>query len=137
MDEFGGVGLGEDFWNCFEEGVALDVAGAAEAGVDCVEVAVVVAGMAAEFEDAFGGKGVEGFGEGLGVELAGGGDAEGSVGGEDVGVMDLRDAPEAGLHAIDETEDETTENASVAEAAGPLRFEWVADGSDGGAFGEV
>ena len=58
--------------------------------------------MAAELEDAFGGEGVEGFGEGLGVEIAGGGDAEGSVGGKDVSVMDLGDALEAGLQAIDE-----------------------------------
>jgi len=93
--------------------------------------------MAAEFEDAFGGERVEGFGEGLGVELAGGGDAEGSVGGEDVGVMDLRDALEAGLQAGDKTDEQATEWASVAEAAGPLGLEGVADGSDGGALGEV
>ena len=57
VDELGGVGLREDLRDGFEEGVAFDVAGATEAGVDGVEVAIVIAGMAAEFEDAFGGEG--------------------------------------------------------------------------------
>ena len=65
-----------------EEGVAFDVAMGAEAGGDAVEIAVVVAGMAAELEGSVGGHGVENLVEGLGVEVAGGGDADGSVGGE-------------------------------------------------------
>ena len=69
--------------------------------------------------------------------MAGGGDAEGSVGGEDVAVMDLGDALEARLHAIDEAQDQAADWASVAEAAGPLGLEGVADGADGGALGEV
>src|SRR2546430_2461930 len=50
----------------------------AEPSGDAVEVAVVVAGMAAEFEDALGGHGVKDLGEGFAVEAAGGGDADGS-----------------------------------------------------------
>ena len=72
-----------------EESVALDVAMGAKAGGDAVEVAVVVAGMAAEFEDALGGHGVKNLVEGFAVEVAGGRDADGSVGGEDVGFADL------------------------------------------------
>ena len=56
----------------------------AETGDDAVEVAVVVAGMADEFEGSFGWHGVQDFVEALAVEVAGGGDPDGSVGGEDV-----------------------------------------------------
>ncbi len=51
--------------------------------------------------------------------------------------MDLGDALEAGLKAGDEADEQAAEGASVAEVAGPSGFEGVADGSDGGAFGEV
>ena len=55
-----------------EEGIAFDVAMSAEASGDAVEVAVVVAGMADEFEGAIGRHGVEDLVEGFGVEVAGG-----------------------------------------------------------------
>jgi hypothetical protein len=120
-----------------EEGGALDVAGGAQTGSDGVEVLVVVTGMAAQFEDAFGGKSVEGFGEGLGCEVAGGGDGEGSIGGEDVAVAQLVEAVKRRLHAVEEVDFQAAKKAAVAEGAGPCGFERIADGADGGAFGEI
>ena len=57
--------------NLCEKRVAFDVAMLAKACGDAVEVAVVVARMADEFEDALGGNGVENLVEGFAVEVAG------------------------------------------------------------------
>ena len=89
VDELRGIWMQGECGDFGEQGVALDVAMGAEAGGDAVEVAVVVAGMAAEFEDALGGHGVKDLVEGFAVEVAGGGDADGSVSGEDVRFADL------------------------------------------------
>ena len=137
VDEFGGVWLRGYFRDGGEEGCALDVARGAQTGGDGVEVVVVVAGMAAKFEDAFGREGVDGFGEGLGCEVAGGGDGEGSIGGEDLAVAQLVEAVEGRLHAVEEVDLHAAKKASVAEGAGPGGFERIADGADGGAFGEM
>ncbi len=101
MDELGGVGLRGELGDDGEEGVALGVAGGAETGLDLVEAAIVIAGVTAEFEDSIGRQGSERFGEGEGVEVAGGGDAERAVSSEDVRVADLRDAVEARLQGVE------------------------------------
>ena len=54
MDKCGRVGVGEDSWDFAEESFALGVAVGAEAGGDAVEIAVVVAGVAAELVGAGG-----------------------------------------------------------------------------------
>src|SRR5216684_2473558 len=84
------------------QGVALDVAVGSEAGGDAVEVAVVVAGMAAELERALDGHGVKDLVEGFAVEAAGGGDTDGSVRGEDVRFADLGLVFEMGFEAAEE-----------------------------------
>lgn len=127
----------EDAGEDGEEGIALDVAVGAEAGLDTVEVGIVVAGVAAELEDSFGGKRCEDGGEGGGVEIAGGGDADGPAGGVDVGVANLREAEEGGEAAVEDRDLQAAEGASVSEGADPGGLEWVADGADGAALGEV
>ena len=109
----------------------------AEAGGDAVEVAVVVAGVAAEFVGAGGWEGAQDFGESSGVELAGGGDGDGAVGGEDFCVADLRVGFEAGAQAADEADAKAAQGAALVQIERPLRFEGVADGADGGALGDV
>ena len=71
-----------------EEGREFDFAGGAEARDDVVKVRIVVAGMTDEFPQAIG-HGLEDCCEGSGVEIAGGGDAEGAIRGEDTAALDL------------------------------------------------
>ena len=89
MDERGRVWLRESGGNLREESLHLDLAVSAQAGSDAIEVAIVVAGMADEFEDAVGGHGGEDLGKGRGVEISGGGDAESSAGGADGSAAEL------------------------------------------------
>ena len=70
-----------------------------------------------------------------GVEMAGGGDADGSVGGEDVGAADLRVRFELFVKAAEELDLEAAEAVAVAEGEAPALLEWIADGVDGGALG--
>ncbi len=67
-----------------EQGLEFGFAVLSEAGVDGVEVGVVVAGVAEELEGAIG-DGLQEPGEGSGVEVACGGDADRAVGCFDVG----------------------------------------------------
>jgi hypothetical protein len=71
-----------------EESVEFGLAVGAEAGVDAVEVGVVVAGMGDELPSAFW-HGCEQRGEGFGVEVAGGGDTDGAVGGANEAAAEL------------------------------------------------
>jgi len=109
----------------------------AEAGGDAVEVGVVVAGVAAEFVGSCVGEGLEDFVERGGVEVAGGGDSDGSVGGEDVGGAELRVGFELFVEAAEELDLEAAEAVAVAEREAPVLLEWVADGVDGGALGDA
>ena len=118
-------------------GVALDVAMGAEAGGDAVEVAIVVAGMADELEGAFGWHGVEDFAEGFAVEAAGGGDADGSIGGEDMVVADLGLAFEACLEAGEDFYQNAASAVAVAECEAPGLLERLADGADVVLLGEA
>src|SRR5258707_5257810 len=118
------------------QGVALDVAMGAEASGDAVEVAVVVAGMAAEFEDALGGHGAKDLVEGFAVEVAGGRDADGSVGGEDVRFADLGLVFEMGFETAEEFDLKTANAVAVAKSQAPCLFEWMTNGADGAAFGD-
>ena len=137
VDELRGVWMQGECGDFGAEGVALDVAMGAEASGNAVEVAVVVAGMAAEFERALGGHGVEDLVKGFGVEVAGGGDADSAAGGEDVGVADLQLLFEAGFEAAEEFDLETANAVAVAESEAPGLFEWVTNGADGAAFGDA
>jgi hypothetical protein len=118
-----------------EQGVAFDVAMGAEAGGDAVEVSVVVAGMAAELEGALGGYGLQDFVESFAVEIAGGGDADGGVGGEDVLVVNLGLVFEVGLEAAEEFHLQAANAVAVIESEAPGLLEWVTDGADGRALG--
>src|SRR5271154_6748066 len=73
--------------------------------------------------------------EGVGAEIAGGGDADGAVGGDDVGVADLRVVVEVGAEAAEELDLKTSEATAVADCKTPCVFEGVADGVDGGLVG--
>jgi len=139
MDEAGGVWMQAEGGNHGEEGGALDVAVGAQARGDAVEVAVVVAGVAAELEgDGLRRQGVEdGVQRGL-VEIAGGGDADGSAGGEDARAADLGLAVEAGVKAPEEADLEAAQGAAAVERGerdAPGLLEGVADGADACAFG--
>jgi hypothetical protein len=117
-----------------QEGCALDVAVGTEAGRDAVEVAVVVAGMAAELEGALCGHGVQYFVESFAVEVPSGGDADGSVSGENVTIADLGLAFERGLEAAEEFDLEAANSFAVAESEAPGLLKWVANGADGALF---
>ena len=136
VDELGRIWMQGDCWQFGEESVALDVAMGAEASGDAVEVAVVVAGMTAEFEDPLGGHGMKDLVEGFAVEVAGGRDADGSVGGEDVRFADLGLVFEMGFETAEEFHLKTANAVAVAESEAPGLFEWVANGADGTALGD-
>ena len=120
-----------------EEGVAFDVAMGTEASGDAIEIAVVVAGMAAELEGAIGGHGIKDLVEGFAVEVAGGRDADGSVGGGDVGVADLGLVFKVIFEAAEELHLKTTNAIAVAKGKTPCLFEGVSNGADGAAFGDA
>jgi hypothetical protein len=119
-----------------KEGEAFDFAGHSEAGADGVEVAVVVARMADKFPEAVG-HGGEDLVEDGGVELAGGRDADGAVGGQDFVVADLGEGSEAGFEEGHEGDLEASHEVAVAEFEGPRFFEGVADGAYAGALADV
>ena len=109
-----------------------------------VEVAVVVAGVADELEGAGGWEGMEELRQGGGGEVAGGGDGNGGVGGEDgtaegLGAAELRVGLEAAFERAEELDLEAAEERARAEGEREIQrpglLEWVADGTDGGAFG--
>ena len=137
VDERGGVCAGEGLGNLAEQGLALDVAVGAQARGDAVQLAIVVAGMATELVGPSGRKRVQNLGEGCGVELAGGRDCNGAVGGEDVGVAQLGVRFEARAQATDEADGETAHAAAVVERERPVRLEGVADGADSTAIGDL
>ena len=65
-----------------------------------------------------------------GVELAGGGDGDGAVGGEDAAMVDLEDGCEARAQAADEPDGEAAGEAALVEGEAPGWFEGIADGAD-------
>src|SRR5271154_5060541 len=109
----------------------------AEPRDDGVEVAVVVAGMTDELEGALRRHGVQNFVEGLAVEVAGGGDADSAVRGEDVRAAQLWLTFEPGLEAAEEFDLKATNAVAVAESEAPGLLEWVADGAYGAALGNL
>ena len=117
-----------------EEGDAFGVAGGAKAGGDGVEVGVVVTRVADKFPDAVWHGGEDG-GEGFRVDGAGGGDAEGAVGGEDAAAADLGEGEEAGAQILDGADFEAAKERALAEGEAPGLLEWIADGGDAGALG--
>jgi len=123
--------VGEDF----EQGEALDVAGAAQASGDGVEVGVVVAGMADDLPQAVG-EGIESVAKGAGVEASGGGDADGAVGGADGSAADLRELEETGAQHAHEADLGDAHAVGAADAEAPGLLEWIANGADAGALGD-
>ncbi len=137
VDELRSIWMQGECGHFGEKGVAFDVAMGTEASGDAIEIAVVVAGMAAEFEGAIGGHGVENLVEGLAVEVAGGGDADGSVGGGDVRAANLGLVFEVSFEAAEELHLKTTNAIAVAKGEAPGLFEGVTNGVDGAAFGDA
>ena len=90
MDELRGVRIQGQGRNLCEKGIAFDIAMGTKARRDSVKIAVVVAGMADEFEGSFGGHALQNLVKGFPVEVAGRGDADGAVGREDAVAADLR-----------------------------------------------
>jgi hypothetical protein len=113
-----------------EEGGALDVAMGAKASGDAVEVAIVVPRMAAELEGALRRHGAEYLVESFAVEVTGGRDADGSIGGEDVRVADLGLLFEAGLEAAQNFDQKSASAIAMAEGEAPGLLERLADGVD-------
>ena len=137
VDELWSIWMQGDCGQFGEQRIALDVAMGAEPSGDAVEVAVVVAGMAAEFEGALGGHGVKDLVEGFAVEVAGGRDADGSVGGEDVRFADLGLVFEMGFEAAEEFDLKAANAVAVVKSEAPCLFEWMANGANGAAFGDL
>jgi len=79
-----GIWMQGDCGDFGAQGVALESRWARRRCGDAVEVAVVVAGDGSRARRCPGRAWREGSGEGSPVEVAGGGDADGTVGGEDV-----------------------------------------------------
>ena len=130
MDDCGGVWLREARRNGGEEGLHLDLAVGAEARDNAIEVGVIVAGMADQLEGALGWEGVEDFCKRGGVEIAGGGDADGALRREDLMIADLWVAIEGGLQAVEEADLQATLEAGVGELLGEYGLEGIADGAD-------
>ena len=101
VDELGDVWMQSQLGYLGEEGVALYVAMRAEPGGDAVKIAVVIAGMATEFEGPFCGYRAQDFVEGFAVEIACGRNADSSISSEDVVSAYLRLAFEARLEVAE------------------------------------
>ena len=126
---------GEDAGEDGEQGFAFGVSMGAEAGGEGSEIGVVVAGVADELPEP-GREMAEDLIEGVLVEAASGGDAEGAIGGERVPVAGCGGvALGARLEGIEQAELEASEGTAMAEAAVPGRFEGIADGGDRGLLG--
>jgi hypothetical protein len=82
VDELWSVWVREDFWDFGEQGLVFDLAVVAEACGDGIKAGVVIAGVAEELECAFGWERAEHLGKARGGQVAGGRDAECTVGGE-------------------------------------------------------
>jgi len=128
--------VGEELGDFGEEGFTLNVAVGAEAGADAVEVGVVVAGMAADLVSPGGREGREELSEGGSIELAGGRDGDGAVGGEDAALVESEAGLEAGAQASEELDGEAARGAALVQRETPRWFKGTAYGSDGGLFGD-
>lgn len=137
VDELGSIWMQSDCRNFGHEGGALDVAMAAEAGRDAVEIAIVVAGMAAKLEGSGRGYSVQNLAEGLAVEIAGSGDANGSVGGENLSVANLGLTLEGFLQLAKKLHLKAANVIAMAEGEAPWLLERVANGADGAPLREV
>lgn len=70
------------------------------------------------------------------VEASGGGDAEGSVGGEDGSGADLGEREEAGVQLVEEAKLKAAEIGGGVGDGAPGRLEGITDSADTGAFGD-
>jgi hypothetical protein len=136
VDELGRVWERQSFGQLGEESVKLDLALGAEAGGDGVEFAVIVAGMADKLPDAVGHVSEELLERG-GGEIAGGGDADGAVGGADRGGAYLAVVVETGAEAAEQLDLKAAEASAVAEGEAPGVLEGIANGADGVGFGDA
>jgi hypothetical protein len=136
VDELRSIWMQGDCRHLGEKGAAFDVAMSTEPGGNAVEIAVVVAGMAAEFEGSIGGYGVEDLVEGFAVEVAGSRDADGSVGGGDVRATDLGLMFKVSFETAEEFHLKTTNAIAVAKSKAPGLLERVTNGANGAAFGD-
>ena len=93
--------------------------------------------MTAELVDAFGRKSGEDLGERGDGETAGGGDGDGAICGEDVGVANLGDAVEVWAETIEQVDGNAAEESAVFETAAPCGLEGIANGSDRAALGQM
>lgn len=134
MDELETVWLRESCGNGREESLHLDLTMSAQAGGDAVEVAIVIAGMTDELKGAVGGHGVEDLGEGGGVEIAGGRDSDGAVGGKDGLVCELKMMSERGAETIKNIDLEATFQIGVRQALRECGLKGIANGLDAGTF---
>ncbi len=98
--------------------------------MDLIEVRVVIAGVADQLPCPFG-EVLEELGEGGRVEVAGRGDADGSVGGKDGTVGEGEVALEVTLHICEQTDLEAAEVGAVTEGETPRLLERIADGVHG------
>ena len=119
-----------------EKGGPLGFSFGAEPGGDLVEVVVVIAGVADELPCA-GGEGGDDGREGLLVEGAGSGDADGAVGGVDVATMFLEHGLKGCAEAGEGADLQAPEEGAGAEAEGPIGLKGVTNGGDAETFGHT
>jgi hypothetical protein len=92
MDEFETRKGSDCLRNFSEKGFALDLAGCTKPSCDDVERSVVIAGMADKLPCTLGHR-VKDLVQRLGIELAGGRDADRSIGSADMALSELRQRP--------------------------------------------
>ena len=126
MDEPGRLRIQEHYGNFAEQSHALRLTMLPKASGDRIEVCVVVSGVAENLKGALGGDVLEECTQFAGIKAAGGGDAEGSAGGE----AGWDDAMESGLEAVEKGDLQAALEAGMA--PGVCWFEGVAQGSDRG-----
>ena len=134
VDELRSIWLQRPRGNFGEQGDAFHVPMSAETGRYEVQIAVVVAGMAAEFEGPVRRQSVQNLAKSLGIKAARRGDADASVSRQDTCVSDMRMAFEVTLKTPQSCNLETPHKAAVPETHAPRLLERLADCPNGAAF---
>jgi hypothetical protein len=105
-----------------------------EACRDAIEIGVVVARVADEFEGASGWENAEDLRQCCSVQVSSSRDAYGATGRPDAAAGDLRMTLEVLVEAVEETDLKTALEACVRELLREDGFEGISDRLDGGAF---
>jgi len=134
MDELDPVWLRKGGGNRRAKGLHLDLAVSAKTRGNAIEIAIIVARMAYELVGADGRRRAENFTQGGGIEIAGGGDSESSVCGEDAAIAKLRMTLEGGAKAVEQIDLQSTFDAGMCETLRKGGLEGIAYSVDASTF---